>query len=72
MNNPKTLRTFEKVRQRMKAILRRNTKQRQNVFVQHFVTLKQFERRTREMFSTLEEKFRVSARPRNILYLFLE
>ena len=23
-------------------------------------------------FSTLEEKFRVSARPRNILYLFLE
>ena len=27
---------------------------------------------TREMFSTLEEKFRVSARPCDILYLFLE
>ena len=39
-NNPKTWRTFEKVTQRMKAILLlRNTQQRQNVFVQDLVTL---------------------------------
>ena len=30
---------FEKVTQRMKAVLLRSTQQRQNVFVQHFVTL---------------------------------
>ena len=34
MNDPKTYRTFEKVTQRMTAILLRNTQQRQNVFVQ--------------------------------------
>ena len=61
----------------MKAILLRNTQQRQNVFVQHFVTLNHPEAVRREgsvvkCFSALEEKFRVSARPRNILYLFLE
>ena len=39
MNNPKTQGTFEKVTQRMKAILLRNTQEKQNVFVQHFVTL---------------------------------
>ena len=30
---------FEKVTQRMKAVLLRSTQQRQNVLVQHFVTL---------------------------------
>ena len=30
---------FEKVTQRMKVVLLRSTRQRQNVFVQHFVTL---------------------------------
>ena len=48
------------------------TLNKDKISVQHFVTLKQFERKAREMFSTLEEKFRVSARQRNILYLFLE
>ena len=49
MNNPK------KVTQRMKAIVLRNTRQRQNVFVQHFVTLNSSQNSskgglTREMF----------------------
>ena len=76
--SPKTQRTFEKVTQRIKAILLRNTQQGQTVFVQHFVTLNSSktvrkERSLVKCFSTLEEKFRVSARPRNILYFtFLE
>ena len=46
---------FEKVTQHMKAILLRNTQQRQNVFVQHFVTLYSSQNSskgalTREMF----------------------
>ena len=61
----------------MTAILLRNTQKRQNVFVQHFVTFNSSYDSskgalTREMFSTLEEKFRVSARPCNILHLFLK
>ena len=61
----------------MKAILLRNTQQRQNDIVQDLVTLNSSSNSskgglTREMISTLEETFRVSARPRNILYLLLE
>ena len=60
----------------MKAILLRNTQQRQNDIVQDLVTLNSSSNSskgglTREMISTLEEKFRVSARPRNILYLII-
>ena len=39
MNDLKMWKTFKKVRQCMTAILLRTTEQRQNVFVQHFVTL---------------------------------
>ena len=39
MKNQKTWRRFEKVTQRIKAILLRNTQQSQTVFVQHSVTL---------------------------------
>ena len=63
----------------MKAILLRiNTQQRQNVFVQlHLVTLNSSQNSskgglTREMFFNTRREFRVSARPRNMLYLFLE
>ena len=46
---------FEKVMQHMKAVLLRSTQQRQNVFVQHFVTLNSSQNSskgglTREMF----------------------
>ena len=64
--------------QRMKAILlRRNTQQRQNVLCSilqlqiHQKTVRK-EGTLVKCFSTLEEKFRVFARPRNMLYLFLE
>ena len=48
-------RTFEKVTQCKKAILPRNTQKRQNVFVQHFVSLNSSKNSskgalTREMF----------------------
>ena len=73
-------RMFEKVTQRMNAILLCNTQQRQNVFVQHFVTLNSSihhktvpkERSLVKCFSTLEKKFCVSVQLCNILYLFLE
>ena len=46
---------FEKVTQRMKVVLLRSTRQRQNVLVQHFVTLNSSQNSskgglTREMF----------------------
>ena len=61
MNNPKTQRMLEKVTQRMKAVLLRSTQQRQNVFVQHFVTLNSSQNSskgglTREMFFNIRRE----------------
>ena len=52
---------FEKVTQRMKVVLLRSTRQRQNVFVQHFVTLNSSQNSskeglTREMFFNIRRE----------------
>ena len=69
---------FEKVAQRMKAILLSYAQQRQPLcaaFCNFKFIIKRFKRNAhlRKCFSTLEEKFCVSVWPCNILYLiFLE